>query len=186
MWDDGPAAVTSPRTSMAGMRQNLTDEQLDADQAGVDRPARAQPVLLGRRTRARRSHGLRRRLGGLRLAGRLRHSCARRTCRSPTPIPRKAATRGSACTASARARQNLDLPMSSSTRSSPTRPATTWSTSSTTARQPGRHGRHHRPELKEAFSIDDPTILERTNFTPNLTAEQRDAWTAMWVEVKAS
>jgi spermidine/putrescine transport system substrate-binding protein len=40
--------------------------------------------------------------------------------------------------------------------------------------------------LKEAFSVDDPTILERTNFTPNLTAQQRDDWTAMWTEVKAS
>ena len=42
------------------------------------------------------------------------------------------------------------------------------------------------PTLKEAFSIDDPSILETTNFTPNLTAEQRDAWTAMWAEVKAA
>lgn len=40
--------------------------------------------------------------------------------------------------------------------------------------------------LKEAFSIDDPTILETTNFTPNLTAQQRDDWTQMWAEVKAS
>ena len=40
--------------------------------------------------------------------------------------------------------------------------------------------------LIEAFSIDDPTVLERTNFTPNLTAEQRDAWTTMWAEVKAA
>jgi spermidine/putrescine transport system substrate-binding protein len=40
--------------------------------------------------------------------------------------------------------------------------------------------------LKKTFSIDDPTILETTNFTPNLTAEQRDAWTAMWAEVKAA
>lgn len=40
--------------------------------------------------------------------------------------------------------------------------------------------------LKEAFSIDDPAILSKTNFTPNLTAEQRDAWTAMWTEVKAA
>jgi spermidine/putrescine transport system substrate-binding protein len=40
--------------------------------------------------------------------------------------------------------------------------------------------------LIEAFSIDDPTVLERTNFTPNLTADQRDAWTQMWAEVKAS
>ena len=39
--------------------------------------------------------------------------------------------------------------------------------------------------LKEAFSVDDPSILENTNFTPNLTAEQRDAWIAMWSEAKA-
>ena len=40
--------------------------------------------------------------------------------------------------------------------------------------------------LKQAFSIDDPNVLDTTNFTPNLTAEQRDAWTAMWSEVKAA
>jgi spermidine/putrescine transport system substrate-binding protein len=40
--------------------------------------------------------------------------------------------------------------------------------------------------LKQAFSINDPTILQKTNFTPNLTADQRDAWTAMWAEVKSS
>jgi spermidine/putrescine-binding protein len=39
--------------------------------------------------------------------------------------------------------------------------------------------------LKQAFSIDDPAVLQATNFTPNLTAEQRDAWTAM-CEVKAA
>lgn len=42
------------------------------------------------------------------------------------------------------------------------------------------------PALKQAFSLDDPTVLERTNFTPNLTAKQRDDWTAMWTEVKAA
>lgn len=42
------------------------------------------------------------------------------------------------------------------------------------------------PTLKEAFSVGDPTILQKTNFTPNLTAAQRDAWTAMWAEVKAA
>jgi hypothetical protein len=40
--------------------------------------------------------------------------------------------------------------------------------------------------LIQAFSLDDPSILEHTNFTPNLTEEQRDAWTAMWTEVKAA
>ncbi len=42
------------------------------------------------------------------------------------------------------------------------------------------------PTLKEAFSIDDPAVLGKTNFTPNLTADQLDAWTAMWTEVKAA
>jgi len=32
------------------------------------------------------------------------------------------------------------------------------------------------PTLKQAFSLDDPSVLQRTNFTPELTAEQRDAW----------
>jgi spermidine/putrescine transport system substrate-binding protein len=41
------------------------------------------------------------------------------------------------------------------------------------------------PGLKAAFSVDDPTVLEKTNFTPNLTTEQRDAWPAMWTGVKA-
>ncbi len=41
------------------------------------------------------------------------------------------------------------------------------------------------PTLKQAFSLDDPNILSHTNFTPNVTAAQRDAWTAMWAEVKA-
>ena len=41
-------------------------------------------------------------------------------------------------------------------------------------------------KLKQAFSVDDPTVLQRTNFTPNLTAKQRDDWTAMWTEVKAA
>jgi spermidine/putrescine-binding protein len=42
------------------------------------------------------------------------------------------------------------------------------------------------PALKQAFSLDDPSVLERTNFTPELTAEQRDAWTSMWTDVKAA
>jgi spermidine/putrescine transport system substrate-binding protein len=42
------------------------------------------------------------------------------------------------------------------------------------------------PTLQEAFSIGDPAILEHTNFTPNLTVDQRDAWTKMWAEVKAA
>jgi spermidine/putrescine transport system substrate-binding protein len=42
------------------------------------------------------------------------------------------------------------------------------------------------PTLKQAFGINDPNILQHTNFTPNLTADQRDAWTAMWTDVKAA
>ena len=41
------------------------------------------------------------------------------------------------------------------------------------------------PVLREAFALDDPSILERTNFTPPITQEQRDAWTAMWSRVQA-
>jgi len=42
------------------------------------------------------------------------------------------------------------------------------------------------PTLKEAFAINDPTILQRTNFTPNVTDQQRTDWTNMWAEVKAA
>jgi spermidine/putrescine transport system substrate-binding protein len=38
--------------------------------------------------------------------------------------------------------------------------------------------------LKTAFSVDDPSILQKTNFTPNLTKDQREAWIAMWSEAK--
>jgi spermidine/putrescine transport system substrate-binding protein len=43
------------------------------------------------------------------------------------------------------------------------------------------------PELlSKTFSIGDPSILQHTNFTPDVTQAQVDAWTAMWTEVKAS
>lgn len=42
------------------------------------------------------------------------------------------------------------------------------------------------PELIEVLSLDDPTVLDRTRFSENLTAEQRDAWAELWVDVKAS
>ena len=42
------------------------------------------------------------------------------------------------------------------------------------------------PTLKQAFSLEDPNILQKTNFTPNLTTDQIDAWNAMWSEVKAA
>jgi spermidine/putrescine transport system substrate-binding protein len=41
------------------------------------------------------------------------------------------------------------------------------------------------PVLIQAFGIDDPSILEDTNFTPPVTQQQRDDWTAMWLRVKA-
>ena len=41
------------------------------------------------------------------------------------------------------------------------------------------------PILIEAFGINDPSILESTNFTPLVTEEQREAWTAMWERVQA-
>ena len=39
--------------------------------------------------------------------------------------------------------------------------------------------------LKAAFSIDDPTVLDRTKFTPILTEQQKDDWINMWTEAKA-
>jgi spermidine/putrescine transport system substrate-binding protein len=42
------------------------------------------------------------------------------------------------------------------------------------------------PVLIEAFGINDPSILESTNFTPLVTEEQRDAWTGMWERVQAN
>ena len=41
------------------------------------------------------------------------------------------------------------------------------------------------PVLIEAFSLDDPSVLETTNFTPNVTEQQRNDWTAMWSRVTA-
>jgi len=41
------------------------------------------------------------------------------------------------------------------------------------------------PVLVKAFALDDPSILQHTNFTPLVTAAQRTAWTAMWARVKA-
>jgi spermidine/putrescine transport system substrate-binding protein len=42
------------------------------------------------------------------------------------------------------------------------------------------------PFLIDVFSLDDPTILETTNFTPPVTQQQRDDWTLMWERVQAS
>jgi hypothetical protein len=42
------------------------------------------------------------------------------------------------------------------------------------------------PTLQKAFGINDPTILQRRNFAPNLTDQQRNDWGQMWTEVKAA
>jgi spermidine/putrescine transport system substrate-binding protein len=42
------------------------------------------------------------------------------------------------------------------------------------------------PLLIEALSLDDPAVLERTNFTVPISAEDRDRFTQMWAEVKAA
>jgi spermidine/putrescine transport system substrate-binding protein len=41
------------------------------------------------------------------------------------------------------------------------------------------------PVLIEAFGVNDPDILETTNFTPPVTQQQREDWTAMWERVQA-
>ena len=40
--------------------------------------------------------------------------------------------------------------------------------------------------LTKTFSVNDPSILQHTNFTPDVTQDQIDAWSQMWTEVKAS
>ena len=40
--------------------------------------------------------------------------------------------------------------------------------------------------LTKTFSVNDPTVLQRTNFTPDVTQAQVDAWTQMWTAVKAA
>jgi spermidine/putrescine transport system substrate-binding protein len=40
--------------------------------------------------------------------------------------------------------------------------------------------------LIEALSLDDPTILDRTNFTLPISAAQRDRFVQLWAEVKAA
>ncbi len=41
------------------------------------------------------------------------------------------------------------------------------------------------PDLIEALSLDDPSVLERTNFQVPISAEDRDRFVAMWAEVMA-
>jgi hypothetical protein len=41
------------------------------------------------------------------------------------------------------------------------------------------------PTIIEILGLDNPSILENTNFTPIITPDQRDAWTAMWTRVAA-
>lgn len=40
--------------------------------------------------------------------------------------------------------------------------------------------------LIKALSLDDPTVLDRTNFTPQITREQLEQFVAMWAEVQAA
>ena len=51
---------------------------------------------------------------------------------------------------------------------------------------PDYYGVVEDTNLVEALSLDDPGILERTNFTVPITQEQLEAFVAMWAEVKAA
>ena len=42
------------------------------------------------------------------------------------------------------------------------------------------------PLLIQALSLDDPGILERTNFTVPISSSDRDRFTEMWAQVKAA
>jgi hypothetical protein len=40
--------------------------------------------------------------------------------------------------------------------------------------------------LIKALSLDDPTILNRTNFTVAISRDEHDIYSQMWAEVKAA
>ena len=107
MWDDGPGAVTVSSYIHGWDETAITDEQLA--QIEADWIAQ-QPLNLFYWSGETRARGpCRTATSGSPTPGRaLRHAARRTECRSPTPTPRRVATPGSACTASARA-DNLDL-----------------------------------------------------------------------------
>ena len=189
MWDDGVAArSTSPRYIHGWDETNLTDEQLEQiKQEWID-AARAQPLLLVGRAGAGRGDGLRRRLGRLCLAGRLRAAAGRRACRSPTPTRRKAATPGSAYYGIRKGTENLDTALRLPRRQAGRGDRAATSSSCSTTAPPTRTSWTPSPTRAERGAARSTTRQCSTAPTsrPNLTAEQRDAWAEMWVDVKAS
>ena len=146
---------------------------------GLDRPEAAEPPLLDRRIRRSLPGGRPAATSGSRTPGRAATPprCTRAP-RSPMPTPRRAATRGWACTASAPtsdspelALQFLDDKLAEQTCSNAVTLFYYGCANSDVM------AAIDDPVLIEAFGINDPSILESTNFTPPVTEAQRDAWT---------
>ena len=167
MWNDGPGAVTVSSYIHGYDETAITEEQLAAIEAGVDRPEAPQRLLLVERDRALPGDLRRHRLGRVRVAGLLRPRAHRRRA------GRVRQPRGGA--------QLVGRPVRHQRRYGQLRPR---------ARVPGHEARRDRrcgnavtlfyygcanadvmaavddPFLIDVFSLDDPTILETTNFTP--------------------
>ena len=124
MWDDGPAAVTVSSYIHGYDETAITDDQLAAIKAEWTAQRQlnkiywaAEPDLVAGMTS-----------GDVWVAYAWQGAYATlltKACRSPTPSRRKAATRGSASTASARTARTTTSRCGSSTRSSVRSPATT-------------------------------------------------------------
>ena len=187
MWNDGPGAVAVSRYIHGWDETALTDEQLAEIEAEwiAQKPLNAfywtgeytdlcppcRTARCGSPTRGR-------------AATRRRSPPA---TRSATRTRRRGATRGSACTASApipRAPSSpiefLDLKLAEASCGNAV------SLFYYGCANGDVMAAIEDPVLIEAFGIDDPSILESTNFTPLVTEEQRDAWTAMWERVQAN
>ena len=188
MWNDGPGAVTVSSYIHGWDETAITDEQLAQIEADwiAQKPLNAFYWSSEYATCAPPSQD-----GTVWIAYAWQGCYASALAdgaRSPTPIPRRGATRGSACTASA---PNSDSPELAHRVPRPQAgrgdAAATRSRSSTTAAPTRDVMAAHRgpgPDRGRSGSTIRPSSRS-TNFTPLVTAEQRDAWTAMWERVQA-
>ena len=187
MWDDGPGAVTVSSYIHGYDETAITDEQLAAIKAEWTAQRPLNLSYWAAETPTWSPPG-RTATSGSPTPGRApTPRCWRGRRRWPMRIPKEGRNSWVGVYGIRAGTQNYDLALKFLDEKLADATATTSSTLSTTARPTATSWPRITDEtLKEAFSIDDPDILETTNFTPNLTAEQRDAWTEMWAEVKAA
>ena len=187
MWDDGVAAVDVASYAKGWDELKLTDDTARARSSRTGSPSASTTSSTGRASRSW-SRLWPPATSGLPMPGRApTRPCERRMSPSPTPTPRRVATPGSGTTASAREPRTstmryafLDGKMADDTARNVVEQFYYG-----TANQDVMDSITD-PELIEVLAIKDPTVLDRTHFTPNISPEQRDAWAEMWVDVKAS